>query len=394
MARKSNTRAAQGSGSIRQRSDGRWEARFTYADELGQPQRGSVYGKTQKECRQKLTAALKAVDDGSYFRAPKRYTLEAWLMEWLDTYCIDLKPSSIANYRSKVKNNILPYLGRCQLSALSNAQVQRWVNLLLKGSDENKPLAPKSVKCAHGILHKALEQATYNRLICDNPADHIKLPKVKRQKLQLIIDEDLGRFLKAIHGDPFERLFIVDLFSGLRQSELLGLRWQDVDLENGTLTICRQIQKSAEKGVGYITLDETKNGKSRVASVAPSIVKTLKAQKRQQAIWRLAAGVMWDNPDNLVFTNALGHNLNHQTVYRHFKKIVASIGIPDARFHDLRHSYAVNALQAGDNVKEVQEQLGHYSSAFTMDVYAAVSETMRKESQARMEALIQSASEA
>ena len=291
-------------------------------------------------------------------------------------------------------SHIIPYLGRCQLSALSNAQVQRWVNLLLKGSDEKKPLSPKSVKCAHGILHKALEQATYNHLIYDNPADHIKLPKVKRPELQLIIDEDLGRFLKAIQGDPFERLFIVDLFSGLRQSELLGLRWQDVDLEAGTLTVCRQIQKSAEKGVGYITLDETKNGKARVASIAPSIVTVLKAQKRQQAEWRLAAGKFWDNPDNLVFTNELGHNLNHQTVYRHFKKIVASIGIPDARFHDLRHSYAVNALQAGDNVKEVQEQLGHYSSAFTMDVYAAVSETMRKESQARMEALIKSASNA
>ena len=119
----------------------------------------------------------------------------------------------------------------------------------------------------------------------------------------------------------------------------------------------------------------------------------LKTQKAKQAEMQLAAGPLWNNERNLVFTDELGGHLKHRTVGNHFKDAVASIGMPNTRFHDLRHSYAVNALQSGDSVKAVQEQLGHYSSAFTMDTYAAVSETMRKASQDKMEALIKAVSD-
>jgi integrase len=190
--------------------------------------------------------------------------------------------------------------------------------------------------------------------------------------------------LKAIEGDKYERLFKLDLFSGLRQSEILGLEWQDVDFENGLIHVCRQLQRNYETNQ-YIFLDETKNGKDRIVAIAPSIVAVLREQKRQQAMWQLSAGDAWDNPNNLIFTDTLGGHLKHFDVYRHFKKIVASIGMPNCRFHDLRHSYAINALQCGDNPKVVSEQLGHYSTAFTMDVYGSVSETMRKDSQDRME---------
>ena len=390
MARKSNTRAAQGSGSIRQRPDGRWEARFTYTDDLGVKKRGSVYGDTQKECRQKLTAALTAVDAGSY-KKTQRYTVEQWLDEWLSTYCKDLKPMTISGYKSKVETRIKPYIGKSQLTALNNVQIQKYYNLLQDGDKDHKPLSAKSIQNVHGILHKALDQAVVAGILATNPADHVKLPKVKKPGLKPLMDEDVTRFLDAIKGDPFERLFIVALFSGLRESELIGLQWDDVDLENGIITVCRQIQKAYGKDE-YIFLDETKNGKQRTAAIAPSIVKVLKAQRVQQMEWQLAAGPLWNNEHNLVFTNEIGEHLKHRTVYNRFKKIVSSIGMESTRFHDLRHSYAVNALQAGDSVKAVQEQLGHYSSAFTMDTYAAVSNTMRKESQNRMEALIKQVS--
>jgi len=389
MARKS-TRAAQGAGSLRQRPDGRWEARFTYTDELGQKRRGSVYGNTQKECRQALTAAVKAVDEGTYRKA-QRYTVSQWLDEWLITYCKDLKPTTRAGYKNKVNTRIKPYIGSMQLSALNNVQMQRYFNKLSEGDKDHKPLAPKSVQNVHGILHKALKQAVIAGLIPNNPADFTKLPKVKRAELAPLMDDNVGKFLAAIKGDRFERLFFVTLFSGLRQSEVVGLQWEDIDLENGTIQVCRQLQKNHD-GPGYIYLDETKNGKHRTAAIAPSVVKVLKTERKQQMEWRLAAGPLWRNDRNLVFTNELGEHLKHRTIENHFKKIVSAMGMPETRFHDLRHSYAVNALQAGDNVKQVQEQLGHYSSAFTMDVYAAVSDTMRKASQDRMEQLIQSAS--
>ncbi len=389
MPRKS-TRNAQGTGSIRQRSDGRWEARFTYTDELGQKKRGSVYSDNQKECRKKLIAALKAVDDGSYVKA-QRYTVSQWLDEWLSTYCKDLKPATVSGYRSKIDTRIKPYIGNSALTALTNVQIQKFYNKLQDGDKEYKPLSPKSIQSIHGILHKSLDQAVSARIIGSNPADHIKLPKIKRPELTPIMDDDVSRFLEAIKGDRFERLYILDLFSGLRQSEIVGLQWDDVDLEAGLLTVRRQIQKSYS-GDGYVFLDETKNGKQRIVAIAPSIVQVLKAQKIQQAKWQLAAGPLWNNSRNLVFTDELGGHLKHRTIYNHFKKIVTSIGLESTRFHDLRHSFAINALQAGDSYKVVQEQMGHYSSAFTMDVYAAVSDTMRKDSQERMEGLFKAVS--
>lgn len=387
MARRNNSRAAQGAGSIRQRPDGRWEARFTYQDDLGRTKRASIYAPTQKECRQKLTAALRNVDSGQY-RQTKRYSVAQWLEEWLTTYCIDLKPLTRSGYQSKINSRIIPYLGEVQLTSLTNVQIQRYYNRLQENAEGKKALSPKTIQNLHGILHKALDQAVAAGLIVSNPADHIKLPKVKKPALRPLMDENIGRFLSAIQGDPFERVYIVTLFSGMRLSEIVGLRWEDVDLDAGIITVHRQLQK--DPNGGYLLLDETKNGKARTASIAPSVSTILRQQKAQQAEWKLAAGQLWTNADGLVFTDPLGEHLKHTTLQHHFKKIVASIGMPETRFHDLRHSYAVNALQAGDSPKVVQEQLGHYSTAFTMDCYAAVSETMRADSQARMEAFIQS----
>lgn len=391
MARTKNTRSAAGSGSIRQRLDGRWEGRYSYVDELGQKKRSSVYGDTQKECRQKLTAILRAVDAGSY-RKTKRYTVSQWLDEWLVTYCRDLKPATKDGYKSKVEARIKPYIGSVQLTALNNVTLQKFYNQLLVGDKDHTPLSPKSIKNVHGIFHKALKQAFIAGIIPFNPADNIALPKVKKPELSPLMDEDITHFLSAVKGDRFERLFIFALFSGMRQSEIIGLRWDDVDLDNGLVTVCRQIQKSRTTG-DYYFLDETKNGKARTAAIAPSICAVLKKQRLQQMEWKLAAGELWSNSLNLVFTDDCGNHLKHDTITDHFKKIVTSIGLPSVRFHDLRHSYAINALQAGDSVKAVQEQLGHYSSAFTMDVYAAVSNTMRKESQERMEDLIKAVSD-
>lgn len=248
----------------------------------------------------------------------------------------------------------------------------------------NTHLSPKSIQNIHGILHKALEQAVIANIIATNPCDHVKLPTVKKPPLRPLMDDSVTAFLRAAKGDEYERLFIVDLFSGLRESEMLGLSWDDVDLEAGTLHVCRQLQRDYSTNE-YIFLDETKNGRDRIAAIAPSVAKVLREQRAQQNVWRLAASDAWDNPHNLVFTDHLGGHLKQHTVYGHFKKIVESIGMPETRFHDLRHSYAVNALQNSDSPKDVCDQLGHYSSAFTMDTYGAVSQTMRKSSQDRME---------
>lgn len=298
---------------------------------------------------------------------------------------------TVSDYQSKSARYIIPHLGSVQITALTPIQVQRFCNKLHSGYDGQKPLSAKTVKNIHGILHSAMKQAVLSGIIHTNPADNTKLPKIKRPELKPLMDDSVTKFLNAIRGHQFERLYIVDLFSGLRESEVLGLRWGDVDFESGQLTVCRQLQKD-RKG-NYIFLDETKNGKARTISIAPSVMKVLQEQQRTKIEWRLKAGPLWSNERNLVFTNEIGEHLKHDTVYRHFKKIVRSIDMPDTRFHDLRHSCAILALQAGCSIKAVQEQLGHYSSAFTMDVYASVSDTMKKDTQDKMEALIKQVSD-
>jgi len=278
------------------------------------------------------------------------------------------------------------------LSELTNLQIKKFYNKLQDGDKGHKPLSGKSIQVIHGILHKALKQAVASGILVNNPADHVPLPKVKKPDIQPIMDDNVRRFLDAIKGDEYELFFIVAIFSGMRQSELIALQWEDLDAQAGTITVHRQIQK-AHDAPGYIFLDETKNGKQRIASIAPSIVRILQEQRRRQAECQLAAGPLWHNESNLIFTDRFGDHLKHRTINNHFKKIVTALGLPNVRFHDLRHSYAVNALQAGDSVKDVQEQLGHYSSAFTMDVYAAVSNTMRKQSQDRMEQLFKEVSD-
>ena len=387
----SNTkkRNAQGGGSIRKRSDGRYEARYTVTDESGNTTRHSIYAATKRDCQKKLTETLSGINNHIY-QQPQDITTGEWLDLWLDTYCVNLKPATIETYRHRINNDLKPYLGKTKLTALTNIQIQRLYNRLGKGDDTHKPQSPKSIRSIHAILHRALKQAIMIKLLQVNPADNIQLPRKNKPDLHPIMDDDVQAFLNAIRGDPYERLFILDLFSGLRQSELLGLQWDDIDFETGTITVRHQLQKERCKGGGYIFLDDTKNGKTRQVSLAPSVVEVLRQQRAWQNRCRLKAGAGWDNPHNLVFTNELGEHLVHVTVYKHFKRATAKIGMTKTRFHDLRHSYAVNALQAGDSAKIVSEQLGHYSAAFTLDTYAAVSKTMRKESQERMEQLFQS----
>ena len=194
--------------------------------------------------------------------------------------------------------------------------------------------------------------------------------------------------MKAIDGWKYELLYRVTLFTGMRQGEILGLTWDCVDFEHNTIYVNKQLQRTEKVGGKYV-LVPTKSGRSRMITVAPSVMSLLKKQKSQQAQMQLLAGTDWENPWDLVFTNDTGGHLVHMTVYKVFKEIVKSMGLEQARFHDLRHSYAVVSLESGDDIKTVQTNLGHATASFTLDVYGHVSQKMRQKSADRMEQFIQ-----
>lgn len=381
MPRKT-TRNAQGGGTIRQRKDGRWEARYTVGRDPGtgkQVQR-SVYGMTQAEVRKKMQAATTAIDNGTYTE-PARLTVAQWCDIWAKEYLNHLKPRTRIEYIALLTNHIKPKIGGVKLQILSPHTVQTFINTLPKTG-----ISPKTTKNIHGVLHKALEQARQIGYIAQNPATGTKLPRWDRKEIKPLEPKDIAAFMEAIQGDPYEALFMVDLFTGLRRSEILGLTWDCIDFEKGTVHVYQQLQRIGKE----YNLAPLKSSKPRTISPAPDILRLLREQRRKQSEWRMVAGSGWEPWKGvpLVFTNEIGGHLSDQTVYKHFKKIMASIGLPETRLHDLRHTYAVMSLQAGDDVKTVQEHLGHYTAAFTLDVYGHVTERMQKESARKMQTIL------
>ena len=392
-------RGANGNGSIRKITTTRngkqytyWQARYTEGYDLGtgkQIQR-SITGKTQKEVAQKLKQATYELDQGTY-KEPCRMSVKEWLDIWKAEYTGDVKESTAYIYKKNVDMYVVPYIGSVKLQALTAPMIQALYNRLLKPQKEDcKALSAKSVRNVHGVLHKALQQAVLVGYLRVNPADACKPPKAVKKEIAPLDEGQVSEFLKAIQGHPHEYLYKITLFTGMREGEVLGLTWDCLDFKHGTLLIKQQLRREQQKGGKYY-FSPPKNNKSRILSLAPSVIQLFRLQKLKQNGMRLEAGNLWEE-NNLIFSNQTGGFLSYRTVYDCFKRIMDKIGSPATRFHDLRHTYAVMAIKSGDDIKTVQENLGHATAAFTLDVYGHVTAQMKQASADRMEQLIRSIS--
>ena len=339
-------RAAHGSGTIRKKTVTRngqdytyWEARITtgYDAGTGRQKQRSVTGKTQKEVREKLQALAVEVNSGTY-RDPCRMTLGEWLDIWVENYLGACKPRTKQIYESDIRVHIKPALGAVRMENLMPHTVQTFYNALASDKADKPGLSAKTIKNIHGVLHQALKQAVLNGYIRTNPSDACTLLRGQKAEIKPLDEDDVAAFIRVIQGHPFEDLFLTTLFLGLREGEALGLTWDCVDLDNGVITVNKQLQLHQEKGLAAYELVPTKNSRSRTLVASPTVVARLRHRKAEQTQQRLMAGCAWED-SNLVFTDALGHHLTKPTVYRHYKKAVAAIGRPDARYHDLRHPY-------------------------------------------------------
>ena len=386
MARKAKKREA-GSGTIYRRSDGRWVAQYTSGrnPKTGRLLRHTIYGKTQQEVAEKLRAATSSIDNGT-FQEPRKITIEEYTKEYLQTCAITLAHYTQQSYNRILDNHILPALGKVKLTDLTHRQVQAFVATL----SAKKGLSAKTVRNIHGVLHSMLEAAVRDEILLRNVSEKCRLPRVTQTQVKAITTAELGRFLQAIEGEPFRNIFFVDIFSGLRISEILGLRWDDVDFENGCIYVRQQLMQNQERGDFSYFLAAPKEGKQRKVILANAVLGAIQKQHIHQLKQRMAAGELWDNSFDLVFTNDFGRPLNRRTVYKHLKRVLRDCGMGDYTFHSLRHSFATISLENGDDIKTVQTNLGHYAASFTLKTYVHVSDQMQRNSAARMQELIAS----
>ncbi len=360
---------ANGEGSITKYKDGRWCGRYTVQTPDG-PKRKAVYGRTKAEVRVKLTKAMADADNGLVFDAGNR-TVKEYLERWLeDSAKGNVGKRTFANYRAQVSTHIVPALGTTKLKTLAPAHVQTLYRQKLDSG-----LSPASVRYVHAVLHRALKQAVRWGLVPHNAAETVDLPKVTRKEANTLSPGEAKRFLKAAHGDRFETLYVLAVTCGLRQGELLGLRWGDVDLEKRTLRVARQLQRMRE-GAGLAFLP-TKNSKGRIVRLGSTAAEALEKHRERQAEEKLVLGAGYQD-HSLVFTTTVGTPVDAQNlVNRSFKPLLNKAGLPDIRFHDLRHTCATLMLSQGVNPKVAQERLGHTDIAVTMNTYSHVLSDMQ-----------------
>ena len=357
---------AKGDG-ITKRKDGRYVGRYTVHTPDG-PKRKVIYGRKYKEVEKKLAEARGDAARGIVFDA-KGQTVEKWLERWLEDV---VKPNkshrTYTTHRQQVRSHITPALGRVKLEALHKAHIDRLYADLRRAKPQGAGLASSSVRRVHAVLHAALEEAVKGDLIPRNPAAHANKPKVQQEEIEPLNTDQAIAFLEAARGDRYEALYILCLMAGLRQGEALGLRWSDIDLDEGTLRVNRQLQR-VRRDVdrsGTLEFSEPKNASRRTVGLPQRAVSALRSRRKVQLEEKFASGPAWQE-NGLVFTTQHGGTIEAQNVVnRFFKPLLVRAGLPPIRFHDLRHSCLSLLAQRGEPIRDLQALAGHATAAFTL----------------------------
>jgi integrase len=350
-----------GEGSITRRKDGLYMARYTVQTATGS-KRKTIYGKEREDVAEKLADALSNRNKGLVFDAGSQ-TVGEYLERWLETSAKgSVRESTYESYRKQVRCYVVPAIGRVKLKGLSSMQIQGMYRAML-----DRGLSPRTVQYTHAVLHRALRQAVRWGLIPRNVSEDVDRPRLRREEIRPLNRDQARHLLKTAGeaGDRFEALYVLALHTGMRPGELLGLKWGDVDLDEGGLRLNR-----AHVGRN-LTTPKTKRSRRRIDLSAASIA-ALKAHRRRQLEEQMKKAGLWKN-HGLVFPSAVGTPLSHRNVVRSFKALLKRAGLPiSTRLYDLRHTCATLLLGSNVHPKYVQELLGHASIALTLDTYSHV----------------------
>jgi integrase len=368
-----------GEGSIYKLPTGRWAAALDLGPQDGKRRRRVLYGTSRRQVQERLTAALRDHQAGLEVRTDERETVGAYLERWLtDAVRPSVRPATYDRYADIVRLHLIPALGAIRLTKLAPGQVQAMLNGKVAGG-----LAPRTAGHLRAVLRRALNVAIRHGLLQRNVATLIDLPRARPFEATFLAPDQAKQLLVAIRGDRLEALITVALALGLRQGEALGLRWQDVDTEAGTLTVRHALQRIG----GELKLVEPKTRLSRrTIAIPPIVVGALREHRRRQAEERLLAGGRWHDLD-LVFPSSIGSPADGTAITKRLQAILAAAGLPRMRFHDLRHSAASLLLVQGVDLPLVKELLGHSNIAQTM-AYTHLIPALRREAADQMEALL------
>ncbi|TAM55773.1 MAG: site-specific integrase, partial [Chloroflexota bacterium] len=346
-------RSAQ-AGTIRERHVGLWEARYVGAD----GRRHSIYGPTSREVQANLRTALTAADH-AISPPDARLTVGGWLDAWLTAAAPHLRPATSESYRNVSRLYLRPAIGGVPLSKLTPDHVGRLLAELTARGD----LSPTTVRYSYAVLRIALGRALKAGKVLRNVATLIDPPAKARPELRPLSADEVRTFLASVEGDRLAPLYVVAIGTGLRQGELLGLRWADLDLDRGMLTVRHQLGRDG-------LLAEPKTARARrTLALGGAVRSALREQRRRQAADRLAAGGHWQD-QGYVFTTPTGGPLDHANVLHRFQAAIGRAGLPHQRFHDLRHAAATLLLERGEDLAVISKMLGHSNLGTTADVYA------------------------
>ncbi len=324
-----------------------------------------------REVERERTRILAAYENGEYSEAGnKRQTVAAYLQDWLKQASANLRPASTGRYEEIIRLHITPVLGKVVLNKLTAQQVSRLYASLLER------LSKSTVSNVHTVLHKALDQAMKWDLVSQNVTDKVDPPSKGKPEHHTWNDEQVRAFLRAADSDAYAALWWLAVYSGMRRGELLGLKWQDVDIDGASITI----KHTYSRGVGNkYELGSTKTQSGRRTVTLPGqVLSRLKAHHTRQSDARLHLGDDYIDR-GFVFADEVGRPIHPNTLTHHFHKIIAAAGLPRIRIHDLRHGHATELMEAGVHPKVVSERLGHSNTRITMDLYSHVSPTMQRQ---------------
>jgi len=368
-------RRGHGEGSIYQRKDGRWVASLS----LENRQRKYFYGETRREVQEKLKVALREQQQGTLVTASQQ-TVKQFLERWVESYKPTVRLRTYVQARSVVYRHLIPALGHVSLQKLTPEMIRGMYRQKL---DEGKK--PATVRAIHSMLHRALEEAVKDGLVARNVASLVKAPRIEKGEKQVLNADQAKQLLEVVRGSSLDALLVLALATGMRRGELLALRWNDIDLERGTLVVRHTVSRIA--GYGLVEGEpKTRAGRRRIV-LPVVVVEALRRHQAGQEQMRVVAGDSWQEK-GIVFADKDGGFLDPDSVVRRYKRLLKRVGLPRLCFHDLRHSAATILLAADVHPKKVQELLGHSSISMTLDLYSHVIPSMQQDVADKMDDLL------